>query len=177
MAVSKEKKSEILEGLIEDMKNAKTVVFSKYSGVSVLDMNLMRSKMREEGVKYKIAKKTLIRLAAKEIGIENIDDKSMEGPIAVALGMEDEIIVAKLVYEFAKKHEGLELLGSIFEGRALSVAETTQLACLPGKEELLTKIVYLLKSPIQGFHGVLNNTLAGFVRALNAIKEQKEKVA
>ena len=91
--------------------------------------------------------------------------------------MEDEISAAKLLHKFGKTNKNLKLRGALFEGRVLSVAETTDLAQLPGKEELLAKLVYLLKSPIQGFHGVLNNTIGGFVRVLDAVREKQEQAA
>ncbi len=174
MALTKDQKSEILQGLVDDMKEAKAVVFSQFHGLSVTEMENLRSKMREQGVRYKVAKKTLIRLAAKEMGIDDVSGDALAGPVAVAFSMEDELAAAKLIHDFSKTHKGLTLLGSIFEGKALSVEDTKALAVLPGKEELLAKFVFLLNSPIQGFHGVLNNTLAGFVRALNAIKEKQE---
>lgn len=175
MPLSKEQKAKILEGLVSDMKEAKAVVFSRFHGLGVKEMDDLRKEMGEQGVKYQVAKKTLLKLAAEESGITGIPEESMDGPVAVAFSMDDEIAAAKLIYNFSKKNEGLTLLGSIFEGKALSVEETNELAKLPGKEELLAKFVFLLKSPIQGFHGVLNNTLSGFVRALSAIKDQKSE--
>lgn len=177
MALTKEQKSEILTDLIQNIKESKSVVFADFQGLSVKDMKDLRSKMREKGVNYKVAKKTLIKLAAKEAGFEEIPSEVLEGPVGAAFSMEDEISAAKLIHQFAKKNKNLKLRGALFEGRVLSFEETKQLALLPGKEELLGKFVYLIKYPVQGFHGVLNNTLAGFVRALDAIKEQKEQAA
>jgi len=174
MALTKDQKTEILNGLIEKMKQSKCTVFSQFHGLGVKDMDTLRSEMIEKGVNYQVAKKTLIRLAAKEAGYENISSECIEGPIAVAFSMEDEISAAKIINNFSKKNEGLKLLGALFEGKVLTIAEAKVLAEIPGKEELLTQLVYLLKSPIQGFHGVLNNTITGFVRALNAIKEKQE---
>jgi len=159
------------------MKDAKSVVFSQFHGLGVKDMGAFRNKMAEQGIKYHVAKKTLIKLAAKNAGFGDIDNASVEGPVAVAFSMEDELAAAKLIHEFSKKNKSVKLLGSVFEGRLLSVEQTKELATLPSKEELLAKFVYMLKAPIQGFHGVLNNTLASFVRALNAVKEQKEQNA
>ncbi|MBD3330973.1 50S ribosomal protein L10 [Candidatus Peregrinibacteria bacterium] len=175
MAISKEQKTEILNKLVTQMKDAKSIAFSQFHGVSVSDINDIRNKMREEGVNYGVAKKTLIRLAAKEIGIEDIPDETLDGPVALAFSMEDEIAGAKLVNDFSKKFKGLKLLGAIFEGKLLSQAEATELANLPSKEELIAKFIYLVKYPVIGFHGVLNNTVSGFVRALNAIKEKQEQ--
>ena len=177
MPLTKEQKSEILTDLIQNMKESKSVIFADFQGLSVKDMKDLRSKMREEGVSYKVAKKTLIKLAAKEAGFEEIPAEVLEGPVGAAFSMEDEIAAARLIHQFSKKNENLKLRGALFEGRVLSFEETKQLALLPGKNELLGQFVYLIKYPIQGFHGVLNNTIAGFVRALNAIKEQQEKAA
>lgn len=173
MPLTKEQKSEILEGLINDMKNAKSVVFADFQGVSVKEFQELRTKLREAGVKFQVAKKTLIRLAIKDQGFEEIPAEVLEGPVGAAFSMEDEIIAAKLLHDFGKKNENLKLRGAIFEGKILSIEETKQLALIPSKDELIGKFIYLIKSPISGFHGVLNNTLAGFVRALDAIAKKQ----
>jgi SAM-dependent methyltransferase len=116
-----------------------------------------------------------IAYIAKEIGFDKIPDESLEGPVGVAFSKEDEISAAKIIHEFSKKNENLKLRAALFEGRVLTLEETKQLAMLPGKEELLSKLVFLLNSPIQGFHSVLNNTITGFVRVLDAIKEKQEQ--
>ena len=177
MALTKDQKTEVLNQLIEKMKSAKSVVFADFQGISVKDMQDLRGKMREKGVEYKITKKTLIRLAAKEAGFGELSDEELQGPVGAAFSMEEEVAAAKLIHEYAKKNKNLKLRRALFEGRILSLSETKELALLPGREELLAKFVYILKSPIQGFHGVLNNTISGFVRVLDAIKEQKEQSA
>ena len=173
MPLSKEQKSVVLEELKSGMKEAKSVVFSNFRGVSVKDTGDLRNELRDAGAKYKVAKKTLIEIAAKDIGIEELPKEYLDGPTAVIFSMEDEISAARTVYNFAKKNEGVKLVGAIFEGKLLSAEEAKALATLPSKEELLSKLVFILKSPISGFHGVLNNTLASFVRVLNAVKESK----
>ncbi|MBU1151734.1 50S ribosomal protein L10 [Patescibacteria group bacterium] len=177
MPLTKSQKTEILDALKNEMQSAKAVVFADYRGLSVKELAELRAQMRAKGVKYKVAKKTLIKLAAKELGFEDIPSEVLEGPVGVAFGMEDEISAAKLLHAYAKKHPNIKLRGALFEGKILSVAETAQLAIMPGKEELLGKLVMLLNSPISGFHGVLNNTVSGFVRVLNAIKEKQEQSA
>ncbi len=177
MPLTKDQKSEILKELVEDVKNAKAVVFADYRGMSVKDLKDLREKLREKGVHFKVAKKTLMNIASKECGFGEIPEDVFEGPVGAAFGMEDEISAAKIIHQLAKKNENLKLRGSLFEGRVLSVEETKELAQLPGMEELLGKFIYVIKSPIQGFHGVLNNTVSGFVRALDGIREQKEKAS
>lgn len=177
MPLSKDQKEGLVKQMVDQMKDAKAVVFADYQGLSVEDMKDLRKKLREKGVEFKVAKKTLIRIAAKEAGFDELSDEIIEGPVGAAFGMEDEIAAAKIIYGFGKENKNLKLRGSIFEGRVLSVAETVELAQLPGKEELMAKFVYILKSPLSGFHGVLNNTIAGFVRVLNAVKEKQEQSA
>lgn len=177
MPLTKTQKEELVAQLVSKMKDAKAVVFADYQGLSVGEIQEMRNAMREKGVEFQVAKKTLMKIAAKEAGFGDVPDEVLEGPVGAAFSMEEEIAAAKTIHTFAKKNENLKLRGALFEGRILSVAETKELAQLPGKEELIAKFIYLVKYPVQGFHGVLNNTVSGFVRALNAIKEQKESAA
>ncbi|PIR55594.1 50S ribosomal protein L10 [Candidatus Peregrinibacteria bacterium CG10_big_fil_rev_8_21_14_0_10_36_19] len=176
MPLSKQQKEDIVQEMTELMKNAKSIVFADYQGLSVKDLKDLRGKMREKGVNFQVAKKTLIRLSAKNAGLDlEIPNEVLEGPVGAAFSMEDEISAAKLIHDFGKKNKNLKLRGSILEGKVLSIADTKALAQLPSREELVAKFIYVIKSPISGFHGVLNNTIAGFVRALNAVKEQKEQ--
>lgn len=177
MPLTRQQKEEFLAKLTERMKAAKSVIFADYQGMSVAEVKDLRSAMREKGVEFQVSKKTLLRLAAKEAGFGDIGEEVMEGPVGAAFSMEEEVAAAKLIHTFAKKNKNLKLRGGILEGKALSVKEAEQLALLPGKEELIAKFMYLLKYPVQGFHDVLSGTLAGFVRVLNAVKEQKETAA
>lgn len=177
MPLTKAQKEEILKKLIDQVKEAKSVIFADFQGLSVKDIKTLRKQMKERGVIFKVAKKTLFNLAAQEAGYKELPNEIIEGPVGAAFSMEDEVAAAKLIHTFAKKNKNLKLRGALFEGKILSIAETLILATLPGKDELIAKLMYLIKYPIQGFHGVLYNTMAGFARALNAIKEQKEKAA
>lgn len=174
MPLTKGEKEGILKGIQEDLAGAKSVIFADYQGLSVKELKELRGQLKERGVKFQVAKKTLIKLAAKEGGYGDIADDVLAGPVGAAFSMEDEVVAASLLHKFAKTHNNLKLRGALFGGRVLSVAETKELAMLPSKEELLGKFVYLVKYPIQGFHGVLHNTIAGFVRALNAISEKQQ---
>lgn len=177
MPLTKQQKEELVAQLVEKMKDAKSVVFADYQGLSVEDMDSLRGSMREQGVVFQVAKKTLFKIAAKEAGLGELTDQMVEGPVGAAFAMEDEISAAKTLYKFGKENENLKLRGGVFEGKLLDAAGIKEIATLPGKEELIGKFIYLVKYPIQGFHGVLNNTTGGFVRVLNAIKEKQEASA
>lgn len=178
MPLSKDQKQKIITEMVSQMKDAKSIIFADYQGLSVKDLTTLRAKLREQGVNFQVAKKTLMKISAKEAGYEgDIPDSALEGPVGAAFSMEDEIAAAKILHTFAKDNKNLKLRGGLFENRVISIEEVKQLATLPGKEELLAKFVYLLKSPIQGFHGVLQNTIGGFVRVLDAIREKQDQKA
>ena len=170
--LTKDQKGEILKELVEKMKSAKSVIFADFKGVSVKEMKGLKKEMKKQGVNFQVAKKTLLKLAAKEAGYAEIPDDVIEGPVGAAFSMEDEIVAAKLISQFAKKNQNLKLRGALFDGKVLSIAETKQLSTIPGRPELIAKLLYLIKYPIQGFHDVLQNTIGGFVRVLGAIKDK-----
>lgn len=177
MTLTKDEKKQALHDLKDQFGAAKSVVFADYQGLSVKDLKALRTKLRESGVTFSVAKKTLLRLAAKDSGYDEIPDSVMEGPVGAAFGLNDEVIASKLLHEFAKKNKALKLRGSLMGGKIMSAADTKQLALLPSKEELIVKLLYLFKSPITGFHGVLKNTMGGFVRVLGAIKDKQGQTA
>lgn len=178
MALTKAQKEVIASELAEKMKEAKSIVFADYQGLTVKELKELRTLLAASGVSFKVVKKTLIKIAAKQAGFDaDLGSDVVEGPIGAALSMEDELAAAKIIHQFSKKHTNLKLRGSLFEGRVLSLSDTKELALIPSKEELLSQLVYLLKSPISGFHGVLNNTVTGFVRVLDAIREKQEQSA
>ena len=120
MAITKEKKEEVIAELQDLFKNAKSVVFSDYKGINVKDFGTLRSKLRENEVNFKVAKKTLIKIAAEKTGFKDLPDEVLEGQVGLAFGMGDEVAAAKTLYEFSKKNEAIKLLGALMEGRNLS---------------------------------------------------------
>ena len=172
MATTKDQKVEILAELKQKFQGAKGIVFAQYSGLSVEDAQTLRRGLRESNVDYKVAKKTLIKLAAKDMGYD-IPGEVMEGPIGVAFGYDDEIVAAQKVSKFAKEFEGLSVMGGFMGGKAIDVTLVKQLADIPSREVLLGQFVGLLMSPLSGFVGIGNGVVGGFVRAMNAYQEQR----
>ena len=171
MAVTKEKKQIILADLIEKFKKAKSVAFAENKGLTVGELGELRGGLRAKSAEMKIAKKTLVKLAAKEVGYE-VPDEILTGAVGTVFGYDDVVAGAKVVNDFAKKHPKVGLLGGLLDGKILFLAEIKSLASLPSKEELLAKLLYMLKYPITGFHGVLKGTLSGFVRVLDGIAKK-----
>ncbi len=172
MAQTKQQKEALVKNLAEKLKTSKAVVFSDYKGLQVKDMTVLRRELRASGVELQVLKKTLISLALKDAGIE-MDVKKLEGQIAVAVSAGDEVAAAKIIAKAAKANENLKIVGGILGVKELAAEEVNALAKLPGKEELLAKLVGTLNAPISGFANVLAGNLRGLVQVLKAIGEQK----
>ncbi len=175
MAVTKAKKEEVLKMLDEKFGKAKSVYFADFRGMTVKDLHTLRGKLREQNVEYVVAKKTLMKIAAKNNKFSDIPDDVMQGPVGAAFSYEDEIAGVKAMHEFAKKVENLKILGGLLDGKYMNKSEAIQLATLPTKTELLAKLVGTMKAPISGFHGVLHGVMRGFVGVVNAYQEKKAK--
>lgn len=177
MAITRQKKEEILADLKDKFKDAKSVIFSDYRGLSVSDMQKLRRALREKDVTYKIAKKTLVRLAAEDAGYKDIPAESMEGPVGVAFSYEDEVAAAKTLGDLGKEFESLKLLGGLMEGEILTLDKVTALSKMPSKEELLAKLVGSLKAPSSGLANVLGGAVRNFVYVLEAHRKNLEQQA
>ena len=173
MPVTRQQKEESLAELTAAFQKAKSVVFTQYQGTNVKNMRMLRKNLLEKKVKFKVARKTLMKLGAKKIGFEEIPVDFLQGPIGLAFGMEDELAPLKVVYDFGKTADTVKIAGAIFEGKLVAAAQAKELAALPGKEVLLAKLVGLMKSPISGFHSVLHGVLRSFVYALSEVQKKK----
>lgn len=173
MAISKQKKEEVLQELVEKFQKAKSVVFAEYRGLTVKQVGEVRNQLRAEGVDYKVAKKTLLSLAAQKAGFKAIPTEYMEGPISAIFSYADEVTGPKIVHKLGKEYEGLTLKGGVMDGESFGPAQAVQLATIPSREELIAKMLGSLKAPISGFHGVLHGTIRQFVGTLQAIADKK----
>ena len=151
MAVSKQKKVEILASLTEQIKNAKSVWFASSVWVTVKEFGDLRKKLREVDASYTLAKKTLIKKAVKDaLGID-IDLAVLEWQIAIICSNDDPIAGLSKVNEFIKanpKEQKITWAASIFEGKFQDKKETETIASMPSKETLLSRLVGSMKSPI-----------------------------
>ncbi len=175
MALTKQQKSEILAQLVEKMQKASSIAFTKYTEVAIPDQETLRKMLREGEGELKVAKKTLIRLAAKEIWIEEIPSEALEGQIAVAFSYNEPVTWPKAIKEMAKKIKTLGLTGWIFEWKVLTQSQIQQLADIPSRDALIGQLLSVMNGPVQGFVSASSNVISGFVRVLNAHKENQEK--
>lgn len=170
MPKSRAQKAQQLEAITNALSR-KGVVFFSHSGLKVADMEALRRDLRKENSSIVVAKRNLLLLALKQQGI-TADAKQLSGAVAVATG-DDEVMPAKLVATFKKKHESVSFFGGILENRLMSATEVEQLSALPGKPELLAKMVGSLQAPISGMVNVLAGNLRGLVTVLDAVRSQK----
>lgn len=171
MPKTRQEKQAEVEKLKKNFAAAKSLIFVNYDKLKVNEINELRKKLRENKVEYFVTKKTLLKRVLKENKME-IDVDQIPGSFALGFGLEDEVMPAKLSYEFAKTHENLKLVGGIFENKFIDKAKVLELAKLPGKDELLYKLVYVIKSPVSGFVQVLKDNLNKLVYVLKAIQEK-----
>ncbi len=167
-----ERKKQVVQELSESIKSAKSIVFADYRGLTVEQDTELRSALRKAGVEYKVVKNTLTKLAANENGLNDLEPH-FNGPTSMAFSDQDVIAPAKVMVEYAKKYEKLELKAGVIEGNIFDVKGIEAIASLPSKEELLAKAMGSLMSPITGLVNVLNGNIRGLVIALNAIAEKQ----
>lgn len=151
MAVSKDQKVAILATLEAHLKDAQSVAFTTNQKLTVLEVSNMKKEIRAVGGTYMIAKKTLIRIAFKNVIGVDLDIETLPGQVAILIAKEDKIaplgVVGKFAKEFAKE-EKIKFSGGYIDGRVLDAAEATKLASLPSREVLLAKLLGSMMSPL-----------------------------
>jgi large subunit ribosomal protein L10 len=178
MPITKSQKGQILKGLEEKFSRAKAVYFAENKGLTVKDVTNLRKKLREQGVDFVVAKKTLMKLAAKNQNLPEISDDVLPGPIAAVIGYEDMILPSKIVKDFGDTVEKKVILtGGIMDGKLLSQAEAIELASLPSRQQLLARLVGAMKSPLTGFYMVIKGLSEKTPTAGGSAEAVKEEAA
>lgn len=163
------KKAQVAE-IIEALKGATTGVLVDYRGLTVEEDTKLRNDLRAAGVKYFVVKNTLLRLAAKETGLDELDS-ILHGPTALAIS-EDAVAPAKVMADFAKENEKFEIKSGFMDGKVLSLDEITKLAKTPSKETLIAKMMGSLNSPISGLARLLSTIAEGGVEIQDLIAKK-----
>ena len=166
------KNIEQVKNLSESLSKAKAVYFTEYHGLDVGEITKLRSEFYKVDVDYKVAKNTLIKLAAKDNKIEVVDDL-LKGSTALAIAYDEPVSPAKVIKEFKKDNDLPEVKGILFDGEFIPGDEFNRLADLPSKEELLAKLVAMLNSPLQKLVSTLNAPMQNTLGVLNSLKEDK----
>ncbi len=147
MPLTKSKKEDIVSNLSKGMSDAGSIVLVNFHGLTVADESVLRKNLREQGVTYKVARKTLIKRALD--GKATGEMPVLGGEVAVVYGT-DALAPAREIFNFEKEHKGvMQILGGVFDGKFVDGAFMTEIATIPTREVLLSKIAFLLQSPMQ----------------------------
>lgn len=166
MALTKKQKAAQLEELKDKMKKSSSVMFAHYIGLTVHDVSDLRDQLRAQDSEMKVAKKTLMQLAAKDLGLPELTYDTLQGPVACIFSFADPLTGAQIAFKFGKTNPQVELIGGIFEGKLLSKDEAIAIAKIPGKLQLLGMFAAMINSP-----------LSSFARGLNELAKQKAEPA
>ena len=172
MVIRPEKVAMIAE-LNKALKESKGMVLVDFRGIKVAQDTKLRRKMREAGVDYSVIKNNMASIAAKEAGIEGLDNY-LKGPLAMVSSAKDPVAPAKLISEFMKENRVMEIKGGLVEGKVINAEAVKALASLPPREVLLARLLGSMQAPITGLVTVLNGNIRNLVYALDAVRQQKE---
>lgn len=152
--MNKQEKKEAIAELREKFARAKTAVITEYSGINVEQITDLRAKLRKSHVEYRVVKNTLARKAAEGTSLESLKDYFV-GPVGIALGYDDVVAPAKVLFDFSKTQAKLQLKIGVLDGKLLQQADIKALATLPSLNALRSKIIGLLQAPASRIVGVL----------------------
>lgn len=162
MGLNLNDKKAVVAEVSAQVANAQTIVIAEYRGIEVTDLTVLRKKARESGVYLRVLKNTLVRRAVAGTSFAGLADQ-MVGPLIYSVST-DPVAAAKVLSDFAKSNDKLVLKAGSYAGQVLDKAGVQALASVPSREELLSKLLYVMQAPV-----------AGFVRGLAALAAQREE--
>ncbi|MEK7452841.1 MAG: 50S ribosomal protein L10 [Patescibacteria group bacterium] len=175
MALTRKQKEDILDSIKKKLQDQESVVFTDFTGISVMQSSSLKKKLKEVNTEYKVIKKNILIKAIEDTKINGIDPRSFEGSMGVAFSYGDAVAPAKIIYEFSKQ-EGIgqfKILGGILNGVVISQNDVNALAKLPSRDQLLANLLAQMNAPVSGFVNVLAGNIKNLFYVLNAIGEKK----
>ena len=163
-------------GPLDLMPQSKSVVVADYRGLTVGEINELRTRMRNASVEYRVAKNRLVRRAVAECGFDPLDEV-LQGPSAFAIGYEDPVSPAKVLAEFGKSNGKLRIKGGWLGKQALTIEAIQNLASLPSREQLLARLMGSLKSPAGRLAIGLHQSVAKLAYAVRAVADARPEEA
>jgi large subunit ribosomal protein L10 len=163
MSSAVDQKKQVVEEIADKFKASVSTIVVDYRGLNVAEVTELRKQLREAGVDFKVYKNTMTRRAAEAAELAGLND-ALVGPNAIAFSNDDVVAPAKVLNDFAKKHEALEIKAGVIEGNLATIEEIKALAELPSREGLLSMLLSVLQAPIRNLALVTK-----------AVAEQKEE--
>ncbi len=148
------------------------MVLTDYKGMTVAELTELRRLLRTSSLEYGVVKNTLAKIATRDTGIAAAVD-SFKGPVGVAIGYDDPVLVVKKILDFTKTNEKLQVKGAVVEGKFCSQKEVKEIAALPSREVLLSMMAGMFQAPMSKMLGALTATVNSFAYALEAAKSKK----
>jgi len=172
--LSKAAKHEIVKEYSEVFKANPSVVLVEYKGLSVKDLEGLRTNLKGADTRLTVVKNTLLKIAAKDTEIEQLSDQ-LTGPTAIAICQSDATAAAKVFVDSAKDLPSLVIKGGIIEGNVVSLDEITAISKLPSRQEMMAQLLGALTSPMSNLLGALSQMQTKLLYALEAVKDTKEQ--
>jgi len=173
MALTRQKKEELVQSYQADLVAAPHVFLLGFEGISVNDATELRNRVRDAGGKYVVVKNRLALRAIEGANLEGLKEH-FQGTTAAAFGTEEAVAIAKAVTEFAKDVEAVQLKAGLVDGQAVAGKEIKEIASLPSREELVAKLLFLMQSPISSLARTLGELQRRFVVVLDQVEKKKE---
>jgi len=174
--LTKAAKNEIVEHYSGVFKTNPSVVLVEYKGLTVKELEGIRSNLKDADAELKIVKNTLLKIAAKDTEIEQITDL-LSGPTAIAVCENDPTAAAKVFVKSVKDHPLLKIKGGVVEGNVVRADEITALSKLPSRPEMMSQLLGILSSPVSNFLGTLTQLQTKLLYALEAVKDTKSETS
>ncbi len=175
--MKKEKKEEVISELADRLARCAVAITTDYRGITAKEMVQLRRHLHNQGIHYRVVKNTLVRFAAERCGIKGMD-RFLTGPVAIALGYDDPVKVARALTDHIKTNSSvLKIKGGILGKRILTADDVVNLAEIPSREVLLGRLLAGMKMPIASLHFVLSAPLRSLAGALNARMRQLENAS
>ncbi len=169
----RKEKEKLVTELQEQIRESRLVVLTTFSGLNVEKMTTFRTALRKADSTYRVVKNTLVRRAAQETALKDLDEH-FNGSSALVLSKGEPIEPCKVLKDFMKEHEAVVVKGGVLDNKPLSKDQIDAIASLPSRETLLAKLLFIMKAPQQGLVNVLVGVSQNFVRVLEEIRKQKE---
>lgn len=174
--LTKEQKEAIVAEVAVVARSAQSVIAAEYRGITVEQMTKLRYDARKAGVYLKVVKNTLARRALTDTGYACMSD-SLKGPLVLAFSKEEPAAAARIMRDFAKDNEKLVVKAIALSGKLLSPGDLTALATMPTREEALSKLLAVMKAPVEKLARTLNEVPGKLVRTVAAVRDQKQAAA
>ena len=172
--LNKEDKIRVVSELQEKFAKAKGVVFTDYRGLNVEEITELRNSLRDAELEYRVVKNTLARRAVEGTSVDVAKD-ILSGPVGIAIGYDDPVLLVKKVLEYNKNNEKLEIKGGVVEGSVCDFKQMKVISLLPPRDVQLAMLAGAMNAPATKFAGLLSATVTRFAYALEALKNKKNE--